>query len=281
MPSNPVDTPLPRMARLTAALGTLALVVALGRVAPARGQAEPPPQLELGTYEGVPWPIIAAPVWPPPRRPASTTAPAPATEAGGRVLATLASVARSLRTTRYQHTTRVRESEGLYAWDCSGMAAWVLRRAAPAALRQITRPRPVARDFVSAIEHAPTGTPRGGWQRVERLEDALPGDVFAWRRPRGFPSRNTGHVGFVLQRPTRVPGLVGDGFTSAWAVLVADATSLPHQDDSRPEGSEGGYGTGTLVFFTDAEGRGSHYGWHGTASQGYVVTPIVVGRVSR
>jgi MYXO-CTERM domain-containing protein len=31
--------------------------------------------------------------------------------------------------------------------------------------------------------------------------------VFAWRRPRGLPSQNTGHVGIVLDRPLPVPGL--------------------------------------------------------------------------
>lgn len=239
--------------------------------------AQPRPSLELGVHEGVPWPIIAAPVWPPPRAPrASAPPPAPVTRGAQRVLEVLEGVERGLRDTRYQHATSVRERDGVYRWDCSGMAAWVLRRAAPLAMRRITRERPVARDFVRAIASAPTERAAAGWQRIERVADAMPGDVFAWQRPRGFPSQNTGHVGFVVDRPLAVPGLEG-----GYAVRIADATSVGHQDDTRAALPEGGYGRGTLVFLTDAAGRGTSYGWFGTASEGYVVTPIVLGRVSR
>jgi hypothetical protein len=100
--------------------------------------------------------------------------------------------------------------------------------------------------------------------------------VFAWRRPRGFPSRNTGHVGFVVEAPLPVPAIPG-----AYAVRVADSTSWGHQDDTRAPDGVGGFGLGTLVFLTDGDGHGTHYGWYGTASEGYVVTPIVFGRVSR
>jgi hypothetical protein len=143
-------------------------------------------------------------------------------------------------------------------------------------MRAITRERPVARDFVRAIEAAPIGRSRGGWQRLGHIEEARPGDLFAWRRPRGFPSRNTGHVGFVMNAPAPVPGLPG-----AYAVRVADATSLGHQDDTRATDPDGGFGLGTLVFLTDGAGHGTHYGWFGTQSEGYVVTPIVFGRVTR
>lgn len=192
------------------------------------------------------------------------------------MLAVVEGIRRSLQRTRYQHTTFVREREGHYFWDCSGMAAWILRRAAPSAFAHLGRARPVARDFAQTIERAPRHRPASGWQRIEPLAEARPGDLFAWRRPRGFPSRNTGHVGFLLDRPRPVPGLPG-GF----AVRVADATSFGHQDDARNEASEGGFGIGTLVFLTDETGRGTSYGWRGTESEAYVVTPILIGRVSR
>jgi len=237
----------------------------------------PRPSFEVGMHEGVPWPIIPSPAWPLPAAPrASEPPPPPETRAGARILEVLAGVQRTVRDTRYQHSTVIRERDGVYLWDCSAMAAWVLRRAAPVAMRQISRPRPVARDFVRAIEGAPTERPARGWQRIAQLRDARPGDLFAWRRPRGFPSRNTGHVGFVMDRPLPVPGLPG-----GYAVRIADATSLAHQDDSRADDEDGGFGTGTLVFLTDGEGVGTSYGWFGTRSEGYVVTPIVIGRVSR
>ncbi len=259
---------------------TLALACVLSSALPIRGieaQDEGGRHFEVGVYEGVPWPIVPAPgTGPLPPSPRFSTPPSPGHPMGERVMALLAEVESNLRDNVYQHMTDVRPDEGYFHWDCSGMTAWILRRTARGAMRAITRERPVARDFVRAIERAPAGRSRAGWQRIERVADTLPGDLFSWRRPRGFPSRNTGHVGFVINAPLPVPGLPG-----AYAVRVADATSLGHQDDSRHGDPDGGYGEGTLVFLTDAEGRGTHYGWFGTQSEGYVVTPIFFGRVSR
>jgi hypothetical protein len=234
--------------------------------------------LELGIHEGVPWPIVHTPIdGPLPAAPvASEPAPPPGSRAAARVLATLGEIEASLTSSRYQAATRVRVADGVYDWDCSGMAAWILRRAAPAALAALASRRPVARDFAAAIERAPTAHGRGGWQRIARIEDVLPGDVFAWRRPRGFPSKNTGHVGFVVAPPLAVPAI-----PNAWAVRIADSTSSFHQDDARARDDDGGFGLGTVVFLTDGEGRVTSYGWSGTRSEWYVVTPVVFGRVHR
>jgi hypothetical protein len=233
---------------------------------------------EVGTFEGVPWPIVPPPIAG--RLPLAPPFPQPtpdaATRGGARIVALVEQIRASVRESSYQHTTVVRARDGVYRWDCSGMEAWVMRQAAPVAMRRITRERPVARDFVQAIESAPEGRSRAGWQRVARIDEALPGDLFAWRRPRGFPSHNTGHVGFVLDRPTRVPEMPG-----AWVVRVADSSSYVHQDDSREGDVDGGFGIGTIAFLADADGHGTHYGWYGTVSEGYVITPIVFGRVSR
>lgn len=247
-------------------------------VSAAGGQeASRQPIFELGVHEGVPWPIIPAPLWPLPVSPRwSAPRPAAATPAAQKILEVLAHIEATARDTRYEHVTRVRERDGVYRWDCSGMAAWILARAAPVAMRTLQKVRPVARDFARVIERAPTHRARGGWQRVERVSDLQPGDVFSWRRPRGFPSRNTGHVGFVVDRPLVVPGMLG-----AYAVRIADATSNGHQDDSRAQDPDGGFGVGTVVFLTDEVGRGTHYGWYGTHSDAYVTTPILLGRVVR
>ena len=268
-----------------AALGLVAVACVASWAAPPSERRQQPLEpvrsqrrLELGIHEGVPWPIINAPVdGPLPPAPMTEEPPSsPATRAATRVLATVDEIRRSLVTTRYQASTAVNLKQGDYRWDCSGMAAWILRRAAPAAMRALARSRPVARDFAAAIERAPTSRARNGWQRIARIADVLPGDVFAWRRPRGMPSKNTGHVGFVLERPLPVPGIPG-----AWAVRIADSTSSYHQNDSRDPAGEGGFGVGTLVFLTDAEGAATSYGWSGTRSEWYVVTPVVFGRVHR
>jgi hypothetical protein len=232
--------------------------------------------LEVGIHEGVPWPLMNAPIdGPLPDAPVPELAD-PATRAGVKVLGLLESIRATTTDDKYQASTKVDVKRGIYYWDCSGMASWILRRAAPAAQRALASERPVARDFAAAIERAPTKRAKAGWQRIANIADVLPGDVFAWRRPKGMPSKNTGHVGFVVGKPQPVPMIPG-----AWAVPIADSTRGIHQNDSRGDGDgEGGLGFGTLTFLTDSTGAVTAYGWSGTWSEWYVVTKVVFGRVS-
>lgn len=200
----------------------------------------------------------------------------PANAAAGRVLARLARIEQRMSRTRYQHQTVVNEHRGLYLWDCSGMADWVLARTARRAQRRLRSERPVARTFFRVIDRAPTDRAQGGWQRMAHIEDARPGDLFAWLRPPDWPRRNTGHVGFVLSVPRPAPGIPG-----AYLVRIADATSIPHEDDTRSYPGDGGYGKGTILFATDGNGQVTGYGWHGSMSQRVVLTRAVFGRVSR
>jgi hypothetical protein len=64
-------------------------------------------------------------------------------------------------------------------------------------------------------------------------------------------------------------------------VRAIDATSVPHQSDTRGWPGDGGFGTGTLLFLTDRSGAPTHYGWFGTESPGVVETRIAIGRVAR
>lgn len=199
----------------------------------------------------------------------------PATRAARRVLEVIESIEASVQETRYEHRTFVRRGQGIFVWDCSAMAAWILRRAAPRAFDAVGRKRPVAASFARAIARAPAGRVRQGWKRIKRVEHARPGDVFAWRRPKDWPSKNTGHVGFVVEPPRRVAGAI-----DAYTIRVADATSLPHQDDTRARHGPGGFGYGTILVVVDDDGRGVAYGWFGTESRGVLHTPILFGRVS-
>lgn len=207
--------------------------------------------------------------------PRAVPAARPRLSAQERVMEVLRRVERQLQTSAYVPVLIVDEAKGRYDFDCSAMAGWVLRQAAPRARATVKVGRPAARDFARAIAAAPPDRPPRGWQRVSRIADAQPGDVLAWKRPPWFPSRNTGHVAFVVAPPVSVPGGV--------LVRIADATSLPHQDDSRIE--RGGFGIGTLAVTTDpTTGAGTGYGWFGQASldAGYVVpAEVVVGRVER
>ncbi len=194
-----------------------------------------------------------------------------------RVLDELARLATAIRATRYSHSTRIDERAGTYEFDCSAMAAYVLRRAAPEALRTVGGGRPVARDFYRAIARAPATRPAGGWLQVPRVADAMPGDVFAWQRPPWFPSANTGHVGFVMERPR--PSQHG------MLVRITDATRLAHEDDTRdPRRGQSGFGQGTILFAVNPlTGDGVGYGWLGgqTPPDWIIPTRIGIGRVVR
>ena len=187
----------------------------------------------------------------------------------------------NVRSTRYVHATRVDERAGRYDFDCSAMASLVLSHAAPrahaAVLRRNGRGRPVARDFHDVIASAPVDRPRDGWLRLTRMQDLRPGDVIAWRRPPTVASRNTGHVAFVHEAPRR---LDRDG--RRWSVRIADATSIPHGDDTRPRQHQSGFGYGTLTLFVETPGGDpTAYGWYGLDTRIDFRTHIALGRAVR
>jgi hypothetical protein len=248
--------------------GLAVLTVSLVRPIPARGDNQRSSS-ELPEY-----PDFVRRIEPPLTAP-SFLPSEPATRAARRLLAVVGRVRDSLVQTRYEHVTRVRVRQGMYLWDCSGMAAWMLKRSAPRALLALGSGRPVARDFHRVIGRAPAQRARNGWQRLAHIADARPGDVIAWVKPRGSTSRNTGHVAFLLETPMAVADRDG-----TWAVRIVDATSFGHQNDTRAPGSGGGYGEGTLLVLTDSDGKPYAYGWHGTLSQAVMLTSIVLGRLA-
>ena len=194
----------------------------------------------------------------------------------GRVLEVLAFIEKTRRETRYLHQTRIDPRRGIFRFDCSAMAGWVMERAVPHARRTVTG-RPLARDFYHAIARLRPGQRLGPWYRVPTVREARPGDVIAWIRPRWFPSSNSGHVAFVVSAPTENRGPV-----RGQLVRIADSTRLPHEADSRRSGKSG-FGEGTMLLATDADGRPTGYGWHGSISQPdwIIPTQIVIGRPLR
>jgi hypothetical protein len=197
--------------------------------------------------------------------------------ASQRILAELTRIEANHRAGSYDHNTRVRERDGVYHWDCSAMAAFILRRAAPGALAAVGGSRPVAASFYRTIARTPAHRTVGGWRQVARIIDALPGNVLAWQRPPWFPSNNTGHVAFVVERPRLHPlGVL---------VRIADATRLAHGDDTRDtEHGQTGLGRGTLLVATNPlTGAGVGYGWFGaqTHPDWVIPTPVVIGCAMR
>src|SRR5688500_7136781 len=62
-----------------------------------------------------------------------------------RVLDVLSQIESSLTFSRYTPYTRIDAKAGIYEWDCSAMAAWVLRRATPAAWHSVKQRSPTGR----------------------------------------------------------------------------------------------------------------------------------------
>jgi hypothetical protein len=205
-------------------------------------------------------------------------APQPHAHSESAVFDVIGRIDRSLRTTRYVHATHVDETAGRFDFDCSGMATWVLARSAPTAhdavMRRNGRRRPVASDYHDVITQAPTSSAPAGWLRVAHARDLKPGDLIAWRRPQPIVSSNTGHVLFVVAAPQQV-----DAEGRRFLVRVADATSIPHGDDTRPQRHASGFGYGTIALFLDRpDGEVIGYGWQGLATRLDFRTPIALGR---
>lgn len=180
----------------------------------------------------------------------------------------------TLTHSEYSYGFSVNEGQGIYNFDCSGMTYWVLKKAAPraaAALAWKLDHRPLARDIQRRIASIPTESRRHGWQRIARVDALMPGDVIAWIKPKIIQSPNTGHVGFVVLPPARVPG-----YDNAYLVRIADSTRLLHDADTR-EGRDG-FGKGTILLVSDPEtGAPVAYGWVGLRWRAFE-TAIALGR---
>jgi len=150
----------------------------------------------------------------------------------------------SVKNTRYAHRTDIDETTGSYVTDCSGMLTWLLQRELPNHLVAIPNKRgrthPLAADFQEAFVANVTG-----WQRITKVQDVLPGDVFAWRYHNPKPGKSTGHVVVVDSSSVLVS-------ENIFSVTVIDSTSAPHDDDTRTDSD--GIGRGTIQLRIDGDG---------------------------
>lgn len=193
------------------------------------------------------------------------------------VMRRLGAVAASLEESEYTYGFSVHEKQGIYRFDCSGMAQWVLRKATPVAALTIGQglaPRPLARDFERRIARVPAERERGGWRHITRVRDLLPGDVVAWIKPAEIESPNTGHVAFIVLPPVLAPG-----YDNAYLVRIADSTRLLHDDDTRA--GRTGFGLGTILLVADPETDAPiAYGWAALRWRTFE-TSIALGRPLR
>jgi hypothetical protein len=190
------------------------------------------------------------------------------------VMQHLGHISQTMTLSEYSHGLSVDERKGIYKFDCSGMVYWLLRRAEPraaAALAYRLDHRPLARDIYRRIASIQPNQPRHGWQRVLRVDALEPGDVVVWIKPAIIRSPNTGHTGFVVLPPVRVPG-----YENAYLLRIADATSLLHDEDTRA--GRNGFGMGTILLVSNPEtGEPMAYGWAGLRYRAFE-TDIALGR---
>jgi hypothetical protein len=191
-----------------------------------------------------------------------------------RILAETRRILSDAKITWYSHKTIVDARSGTYAVDCSGLVCIILQEVAPQHLQNV----PIARgekrqravEFHDAFAAAPTSQPAtSGWRRIERLADARPGDLLAWRHRTIVPGQNTGHI-VVIDRP---PVDEGHGVVR---VAIIDSTSLLHGEDSRKAGTSG-VGRGTMWFHVDVEGRPVAFRWASRTGR-LVQYSIAIGR---
>ncbi len=196
---------------------------------------------------------------------------APATDSP--VLKKARQIQAGVKTTKYSHKTTVDEAKGIYFLDCSGLADYILSKAAPASLESVPvdphHSRARAKNFCDTFLRAPTDKPRDGWLRILKMLDAEPGDFIAWKNDPMPAKGNTGHVVMVLEKPV----LENDGTVR---VVVLDASSGRHANDTRKKG-EDGVGSGTIWFKVDESGAPIAVHWSSRKCPP-IPHPIGIGR---
>jgi hypothetical protein len=175
----------------------------------------------------------------------------PANAASGQVIDEAMRILTSMKATEYKHKTDIDEEKGAYYCDCSGFVGYVLNRTVAKDDGKGPfgdgKKRPLAMDYEKRFAAAPVKADGdSNWQRIEKLVDARPGDIIAWRHEVPKPG-NTGHVVVVAEAPkVEEDGLV--------RVVNIDSTSKPQAEDTRAKGTSG-IGRCTMWFKVDSDGR--------------------------
>lgn len=173
---------------------------------------------------------------------------------GDKLAAEAERILQNMKTSEYAHKTEVDEQAGTYKLDCSGLVCFALKKVNPDALKAVpksgTEKRQFAHDFYEWFAAAPTPDKAGAdakWVKIEKLAQAKPGDVIAWKNENYQPGENTGHVMIVMEAPEAD----GDG---VYKVTVIDSSAHGHGSDTRKKG-ESGVGRGTLWFSVGKDGE--------------------------
>lgn len=218
--------------------------------------------------------------------PPQASADAPANDLSGAVLEKAQWVFENARQVHYTHAhvqaaeqVQFSDSKQCQArTDCSGFISFLLATAAPrhfepVAQMQKQRDYPQAMAFEEFFQGLDTATPCKGWLSVPSFSALLPGDIIAWKKPRGPESQgrklNSGHVMLVLDRPQAVRQAEnGESAQRYVAVHVMDSSSVYHfpPEDLPPLSNQlhrDGLGKGYIRLILDAADNVIGY-WEGT-----------------
>ncbi|MCG8599618.1 MAG: hypothetical protein MI807_05710 [Verrucomicrobiales bacterium] len=197
---------------------------------------------------------------------------------GGRFASLVSALLNDLKQSTYQGRTEIDEKRGIWNCDCSGLMSYMLRNHFPEAYLTLDgeeapwRSRPLAVTFYESFLAAGNSDHSiGPWMRIRRFEDALPGDVLAWRKDGIVKGKSTGHVLMIASSPVQEE----DG---RFRVRVIDSTRGIHANDTRPEGSFG-VGAGDMWFTVDEDGEPDGFYVSDTASKS--TRPVAMGRMVR
>jgi hypothetical protein len=161
---------------------------------------------------------------------------------------------------------------GTYRTDCSGWVSWLVRSTAPAAYDfvpiEYQRPYPRAFMYWQMFNAIGNGASIPNWTAVRRLAEVAPGDIIAWT----FEPESQGDSGHVLL--VAAPPVINSNGTVA--ITVFDASSVPHNDDTRRY-PPGGVGRGTILFQVDAQGAGTAFQFR--TDFPFIAQPIRAGRL--
>lgn len=178
-----------------------------------------------------------------------------------------------MKESTYDHKTVIDESKGQLDCDCSAFVGYILKQLSPdhyASLQTKGKRRALAFHFYDTFVGDPTTRPTTGrWQPIEKMMDARPGDVLAWRKVELKPGDTTGHVVIISAPP------VLESATQV-RVEVIDSTSKAHADDTRKNGATG-VGRGTV--WIDIDDTGKPVGYHPLKRDSKPMNvPISIGR---
>jgi len=190
------------------------------------------------------------------------------------VIEGLCRVLLNARHSSYSLRGRVVPEDGRYELSGSGLVRYLLRLtnerhywAVPVSPGKLRPYAPDFHEFIAGLSAVARGDV--GWQRIERLADAKPGDLIAWV-PLAADTRRVGHIVIVVG----FPRMEAEG---QFHVKVADSARSPHGEDTRRRG-QSGIGVGLMWFSMDERGRAKGYRW--SRPDGPLkVASIAVGRL--